>query len=48
MGYEYLDGLASEKKSVLGGPTVYRYSYDMVEDATLAAKQAKPNWWQSR
>lgn len=41
MGYEYLDGLASEKKSVLGAPTVYRYSYDMVEDVILAAKQAK-------
>ncbi|GAB2781435.1 TldD/PmbA family protein [Rhabdobacter roseus] len=41
MGYEYLDGLASEKHSVMGYPTVYRYSYDMVEDAILAAKQAK-------
>ncbi|MPR35195.1 TldD/PmbA family protein [Salmonirosea aquatica] len=41
MGYEYLDGLDSEKKSVVGGPTVYRYSYDMVEDAILAAKQAQ-------
>ena len=41
MGYEYLDGLDSEKKSVMGGPTVYRYSYDMVEDAILAAKQAQ-------
>ena len=41
MGYEYLDGLASEKMSILGKPTVYRFSYDMVEDAILAAEQAK-------
>lgn len=41
MGYEYLDGLSSEKKSILGKPTVYRFSYDMVEDAILAAQQAK-------
>ena len=41
MGYEYLDGLSSEKKSILGKPTVYRFSYDMVEDAILAAQQAQ-------
>lgn len=41
MGYEYLDGLESEK---LEGPSnlkLYRNSYDIIEDATLAAKQAK-------
>ena len=39
MGYEYLDGLASEKIAAPGGLVGYRNSYDMVEDATLAAKQ---------
>jgi TldD protein len=41
MGYEYLDGLASEKLEGPAGLKLYRNSYDMVEDATLAAKQAK-------
>ncbi|MEZ0541263.1 TldD/PmbA family protein [Fibrella arboris] len=41
MGYEYLDGLASEKIPGPDGLVGYRNSYDMVEDATLAAKQAK-------
>ncbi|WP_461140861.1 TldD/PmbA family protein [Spirosoma pomorum] len=41
MGYEYLDGLASEKIQAPNGLVGYRSSYDMVEDATLAAKQAK-------
>ncbi|GAB3996046.1 TldD/PmbA family protein [Spirosoma daeguense] len=41
MGYEYLDGLASEKIKAPNGLVGYRNSYDMVEDATLAAKQAK-------
>ncbi len=41
MGYEYLDGLASEKIPGPNGLVGYRNSYDMVEDATLAAKQAK-------
>ncbi|MEP6263087.1 MAG: TldD/PmbA family protein [Gillisia sp.] len=41
MGYEYLDGLASEKLEGPNGLTLYRNSYDIVEDATLAAKQAK-------
>ena len=40
MGYEYLDGLASEKISAPNGLVGYRNSYDMVEDAILAAKQA--------
>ncbi|RYC70897.1 TldD/PmbA family protein [Spirosoma sordidisoli] len=41
MGYEYLDGLASEKIAAPYGLVGYRNSYDMVEDATLAAKQVK-------
>ena len=41
MGYEYMDGLASEKLQGPEGISLYRKSYDMVEDATLAAKQAK-------
>ncbi|KEO75162.1 TldD/PmbA family protein [Anditalea andensis] len=40
MGYEYLDGLASEKTSGPAGLISYRNSYDMVEDATAAAKHA--------
>ncbi|MEQ8926307.1 MAG: TldD/PmbA family protein [Fulvivirga sp.] len=43
MGYEYMDGLASEK---IAGPqgtglNLYRNSYDMVEDAIASAVQAK-------
>ncbi len=41
MGYEYMDGLASEKLNGPAGLKLYRGSYDIVEDATLAAKQAK-------
>ncbi|WP_040495087.1 TldD/PmbA family protein [Fulvivirga imtechensis] len=41
MGYEYMNGLASEKVEGPAGITLYRNSYDIVEDATLAAKQAK-------
>ena len=41
MGYEYMDGLASEKIAGPDGLQLYRNSYDMVEDATTAAKQAK-------
>lgn len=41
MGYEYMDGLGSEKLEGAAGLTLYRDSYDMVEDATIAAKQAK-------
>jgi TldD protein len=41
MGYEYLDGLASEKIAGPNGLVGYRGSYDMVEDAIMAAKQAK-------
>lgn len=39
MGYEYLDGLATEKIAAPNGLVGYRNSYDMVEDATLGAKQ---------
>ncbi|TLP71881.1 TldD/PmbA family protein [Maribacter sp. ACAM166] len=41
MGYEYMDGLESEKLDGPAGLRLYRNSYDMVEDATIAAKQAK-------
>lgn len=41
MGYEYMDGLESEKLEGPSGLKLYRNSYDMVEDATIAAKQAK-------
>ena len=41
MGYEYLDGLDSEKLVGPEGIKLYRGSYDIIEDATLAAKQAK-------
>jgi len=41
MGYEYLDGLASEKLEGPLGLKLYRNSYDMIEDAATAAKQAK-------
>ncbi|APQ16118.1 TldD/PmbA family protein [Maribacter hydrothermalis] len=41
MGYEYMDGLESEKLEGPAGLRLYRNSYDMVEDATVAAKQAK-------
>lgn len=41
MGYEYLDGLASEKIAGPNGLIGYRNAYDMVEDAVMAAKQAK-------
>ncbi len=43
MGYEYMTPKASEKiKGPEGtGLTGYRYAYDMLEDAALAAKQAR-------
>lgn len=41
MGYEYMDGLDSEKIAGPAGLKLYRNSYDIVEDATAAAKQAK-------
>ncbi|MBW8243584.1 TldD/PmbA family protein [Muricauda oceani] len=41
MGYEYMDGLESEKLQGPEGIKLYNRSYDIVEDATMAAKQAK-------
>jgi TldD protein len=41
MGYEYLDGLAEDKIKGPGGIILYKNSYDIIEDATLAAEQAK-------
>lgn len=41
MGYEYLDGLESEKLEGPEGLKLYRNSYDIIEDATMAAMQAK-------
>ncbi|WP_460925782.1 TldD/PmbA family protein [Pontibacter brevis] len=43
MGYEYMNPKASEKiKGPAGtGLVGYRYAYDMLEDAALAAKQAR-------
>ncbi len=41
MGFEYLDGLVSEKYESPVGMTLYKKSYDLVEDAVNAAKQAK-------
>ncbi|MFS4417735.1 TldD/PmbA family protein [Maribacter sp. 2307ULW6-5] len=41
LGYEYMDGLDSEKLNGPAGIKLYRNSYDMVEDATMAAQQAK-------
>lgn len=41
MGYEYMDGLAADKIMNPAGFNSYRNSYDIVEDATDAAKQAK-------
>ncbi|HZH66253.1 MAG TPA: TldD/PmbA family protein [Flavisolibacter sp.] len=40
MGYEYLTPKASEKVPGPLGLILYRYAYDMVEDAVQAAKQA--------
>jgi TldD protein len=41
LGYEYLDGTASEKITTPNGVVNYRNSYDMREDAIAAAKQAQ-------
>jgi TldD protein len=41
MGYEYLDAKPKDKVELPGGTMVYRNSYDILEDAVLAAKQAK-------
>jgi TldD protein len=41
MGYEYLDGSASGKVIAPNGVINYSNSYDMIEDAIAAAKQAR-------
>ncbi len=41
MGYEYLDGDASQKFVTPNGVVNYGQSYDMLEDAVAAAKQAQ-------
>ena len=41
MGYEYLDGRAEDKIKAPGDIILYNKSYDVVEDAAMAAEQAK-------
>ena len=41
MGYEYLDGKAEDKITGPGGIILYNKSYDIVEDAMMAAEQGK-------
>ena len=41
MGYEYLDGRKEDKLALPGGVIGYINSYDMLEDAVAAAKQAQ-------
>ncbi|MDN4164030.1 TldD/PmbA family protein [Cytophagales bacterium LB-30] len=41
MGFEYMDGRASSKLQSPGGLIAYTNHYDIVEDATVAALQAK-------
>jgi TldD protein len=41
LGYEYMIPKSADKLQGPAGMTMYRNSYDIVEDATLAAKQAK-------
>jgi TldD protein len=42
MGYEYLDGTASEKVTAAGGvTTLYKKRYDMLEDIRQAVKQVQ-------
>lgn len=41
MGYEYLDGKPEDKIKGPGDILLYNNSYDIVEDATFAAEQAK-------
>ncbi|NKF24479.1 TldD/PmbA family protein [Solimonas marina] len=41
MGYEYLDGKPSGRVALPGGAVAYSNSYNMVEDAVAAAKQAR-------
>ncbi|HMD80466.1 MAG TPA: TldD/PmbA family protein, partial [Anaerolineales bacterium] len=41
MGYEYLDAKPADKIQGPGGIILYNKSYDIIEDAMMAAKQAK-------
>lgn len=41
MGYEYLDGKPSGRVALPGGAVAYSSSYNMIEDAVAAARQAK-------
>lgn len=41
MGYEYMIPKAEDKLNGPNGTKLYKFSYDMVEDATIAAQQAK-------
>ena len=41
MGFEYLDGKPAGKIALPGGAVAYSSSYNMVEDAVAAAKQAR-------
>ncbi|HEV7814436.1 MAG TPA: TldD/PmbA family protein, partial [Janthinobacterium sp.] len=42
MGYEYLDGRAEDKLKAAGGvTTLYTKSYDLIEDARAAGRQAR-------
>lgn len=41
MGYEYLDARAEDKIQGPGGIILYKNSYDIIEDATRAAEEAK-------
>lgn len=41
MGYEYLDGKSEDKIKGPGGIIMYNKSYDLVEDAGMAAEQVK-------
>ncbi|WP_440225676.1 TldD/PmbA family protein [Dokdonella sp. MW10] len=41
MGYEYLDGKKEHKIEMIGGTIGYTDSYDLVEDAAIAARHAQ-------
>ncbi len=41
MGYEYLDGKKEHKVEMIGGTIGYTDSYDLVEDAAIAARHAQ-------
>lgn len=41
LGYEYMNPKAEDKLSAPGGMVLYKNSYDIIEDAIIASKQAK-------